>query len=153
MPIGTTTGPGGVYYGRRQDLIAAGLSNTEIDTYETVLEAAGTLYTENAVDDTPPTVGVVTLTDDPGTAMGLAWDDVADVTGYQVWGRPATEEGTYTLLDTVLQGVGVYDDTSANEGVENWYKVRAYTTLEAGDTDLTVYGAYSAAVGETHAAA
>ena len=45
------------------------------------------------------------------------------------------------------------DDTSANEGAVNYYKVRAYTTLEAGDTDLTVYGAYSDPVGETHAAA
>lgn len=120
-----TRAPGDIYYNRRQVLRASGLSSAAVNAIEDDLDGDEDLYDSTLATSVPAQVGTVTPTDTAEVKIALAWADLDPVPsdGYEVWGRPATAGGVYTLLDTVTDNA--YDDVAPNDDVENYYKVRA----------------------------
>ena len=74
--------------------------------------------------------------------LGIAWNPVGDVQGYQVY-RSTALSGPYTLLATVNGANTVsYTDTTAERGITYYYRVALVGTSGTG----VVYGEQSPAV-------
>ena len=90
-------------------------------------------------------VSVTSLTSaapDAGGKLAIAWKEVKDITGYQIY-RSTEENGAYTLLETISNpSITVYTDTSAVAGTSYYYKI----VLVNKYNGQTVYGQYSDAV-------
>ncbi len=90
-------------------------------------------------------VSVTSLTSaapDAGGKLAIAWKEVKDITGYQIY-RSTEENGAYTLLETISNpSVTVYTDASAAAGTSYYYKI----VLVNKYNGQTVYGQYSDAV-------
>lgn len=78
-------------------------------------------------------------------AIGLSWDKVSYVTGYQIY-RSTNETSGYKLVKTIKgSSTTSYTNTSLSNGVKYYYKVRGYKIVNG----KTVYAAFSTPVSAT----
>lgn len=74
------------------------------------------------------------------TSLYLQWQEVSDITGYQVY-RSTSQNGTYKKIATVKGKSNVsYTDTGLSAGATYYYKIRGYRTSGS----VTEYGTSSA---------
>ncbi len=99
-----------------------------------------------AVSATPvdlPPAAPVGLSASPGSKqISLSWtaNIESDVTGYMIY-RSASQNGTYTMINTVNAPTTTYTNTGLSDGTTYWYKIKAY---DAGSNESLLSAAVSA---------
>ena len=116
-------------------LLIAGADTAQVTTFQVDTEVEDVVVVGSAAAAAwviPIAVVAVTVPSYPhGLAVAYTNNEAgADIEVY----RKETASGTYSLLDTVAavaSGAQVYDDLTAETGIEYWYKLRA---VKAGET-------------------
>ncbi|RKP44493.1 hypothetical protein D7Z26_26650 [Cohnella endophytica] len=89
----------------------------------------------NVVSDLPSIPTGLTATASGTAAIDLSWAASSDATGYNVY-RSATQNGTYTLLNTTAPVTGTsYSDTGLTDDTMYYYKITAVNA--AGESAQT----------------
>jgi fibronectin type 3 domain-containing protein len=84
-----------------------------------------------------PKTPVISVKANTYTSLKISWAEIEGATGYRIY-RATSKTGTYSYIKTTT--ALSYTDTGRTTGKYYYYKVKAYTTNEAG----TTYSAYSA---------
>ncbi len=92
-----------------------------------------------AIDYSNGTVSSFKMSARDSGGITLSWSHNTTADGYQIW-RSTSQNGTYTRLKTITSASTItWEDTTASENSEYYYKIRAYKTVN----NTKYYSAYS----------